>query len=118
MYRNPHIPSHHSSIPTPKEQDPSASQPQLRRSKRSLKTHGFLSREQLNSLTPYLSPRVGCAPPRVNPSLSLTFPELHAVLRPISKAQCEYRHLPSGKVPEQCPLVWKRAFVNELGHLS
>lgn len=109
---------YHFSIPTPKQQNPSASQPQLRRSKRSLKTHGFLSRDQLNSVTPSSSPRVGCAPPRVDPSLSLAFPELHAVLHPISGDQCEYRHLSSGKVPGQCPLVWKHVFANELGRLS
>ena len=117
-YRNPHVYMHHFSIPTPKKQDPSASQPQLRRSKRYLKMHGFLSQDQLNSVTPSLSPRVGCTPPRVDPSLSLALPELHAVLHPISGVQCEYRHLSSGKVPGQCPLVWKRAFSNKLGRLS
>ena len=54
--------------------------------------------------------------PRVTPPVSL--PLFNAVTHPVTRAQCEYRHLSNGQVPGQCPIVWIRSFENELGRLA
>ena len=105
-------------MPILKQQDFSSSTPPLCRSLRFVQTHFFLTRRQVNYIAPCPSPRVGSTSPRVEPSSSLTLSLLNAVTHPITGAQCEYRHLSPGKVPGQYPLIWKRAFTNELGRLS
>ena len=79
--------------------------PPLRRSLRSLETYGFLRRRQLNSIDSYPSPRVDSTSPKVGPSISLSLPLLNAATHLITGTQCEYRHLFTGKVPSQCPLI-------------
>ena len=100
---------------TPKQQDSSSLTPPLHRS---VQTHGFLTRRQLNSIDPCPFLRVVSTSPRVDPSINLSLPLLNTVTHPITGAQYEYRHFSTGKVPGQCPLIWKRAFANELGRLS
>ena len=54
----------------------------------------------------------------LNPLLNLIERLLNSVTHPTTCAQCEYRHLAADKVPGQCPIVWTRAFANELGRLA
>ena len=105
-------------MPILKQQDSSSSTPPLRRSLRSVQTHCCFTHRQVNHITPCPSPRVDSSSPRVELSSSLTLSLLNAATHPITRVQCEYRHLSTGKVPGQYPLIWKRAFTNELGRLS
>lgn len=61
---------------------------------------------------------MGSTSPSVDPLISLSLPLFNTVTHPITGVQYEYRHFSTGKVLGQCPLIWKRAFANELGRLS
>ena len=105
LYRNRYVPLQHFTMPILKQQDSSSSTPPLRRSLRSVQTHCCFTHRQVNHITPCPSPRVGSSSPRVELSSSLTLSLLNAATHPITRVQCEYRHLSTGKVPGQCHFI-------------